>query len=41
MILLNGKLIRLIYVVCLVCFTIIVFTIVFYASVFSVLLRMF
>ena len=33
--------IGLIYLVCLVCFTIIVFTIVFYASVFSVLLRMF
>ena len=33
--------IGLIYVVCLVCFTIIVFTIVFYASVFSVFLRMF
>ena len=33
--------IGLIYVVCLVCVTIIVFTIVFYASVFSVLLRMF
>jgi len=30
-----------IYLVCLVCFTIIVFTIVFYASVFSVPLRMF
>jgi len=33
--------IGLIYVVCLVCFTIIVFTIVFYESVFSILLRMF